>query len=84
MLSANSKEFLKEKKNGRIRLTWLWILEITWNFNEGIPNAGPTTILVGHAFHLICRSGRSEHKALRKLVSAKSTTVQIYTLSLWV
>jgi hypothetical protein len=48
---------------------------LTGKFNEGIPNAGPTTILVGHPFHLVSRRCRSEHEALGKAASTQPTGV---------
>jgi hypothetical protein len=47
---------------------------LTGNFNEDIPNAGATTILVGHPFHLISGRRRSEHEPLRKAPPAQPTS----------
>jgi hypothetical protein len=44
---------------------------LTGNFNEDIPNAGATTVLVGHPFHLISGRRRSEHEPLRKAPPAQ-------------
>lgn len=50
---------------------------ITGLFNEDIPNAGPTTVFVGHAFDLISRRRRSEHEAFREAFSAQPAGVQM-------
>lgn len=49
-------------------------------FNEGVPDAGATTILVGHPFDLIRGCRCSEHEALGEALPAQPARVQPYSL----
>lgn len=48
----------------------------TWDFDEDIPDAGASSILVGHAFDLLGRSGGAKHKAILEALTAQTIGVQ--------
>ena len=48
----------------------------TWYFDEGIPNAGPTSVLVGHAFDLIRRGRRAKGEPLGETISAQLAAIR--------